>query len=60
MSQIYKCDICRRTANEGADIEHYKMKKEVYSWHEKWWSKLDICRDCLQKIRDSVKKGGVE
>lgn len=28
MSEIYKCDICGRTAEEGADIEHYKLKKK--------------------------------
>ena len=56
MSQIYKCDICGRTSSE-VRIEHYKMKKEVYSWHEIWWQRLDVCETCIEEIRNRVKRG---
>lgn len=53
--KVTKCDICRRV--DGIDIDHYKLKKEVYNWYESSWECLDICTDCLSEIRRKVKKG---
>ena len=52
--RICKCDICGRV--DGAYIEHYKLKKEVYNWYEKHWEYLDMCDLCLNEIREKVRE----
>lgn len=56
--KVCTCDICKRVDSiDCINIEHYKLKKEVYNWYESSWERLDICTDCLSEIRRKVKKG---
>ena len=63
MGCINTCDICKRTARELpilAEINHFKMKKETYSWHERSWERIDICSECEREIRFKVQQAKEE
>ena len=58
MGCVSTCDICKRTERELpilAQIDHFKMKKETYNWHECSWERIDICTECEREIRDRIK-----
>lgn len=48
------CDICEKPIrNRQYKI---KIKKEVWSFHEGWFEKMDICEDCADRIIYNCKK----
>ena len=56
--EILKCDICGRTSSEVFMMHRHKLKRETYTFDGFMWERLDICDDCLQEIRNRVRKGG--
>ena len=63
MSYVKRCDICERTKMDGIIFENYKVKQRKHLWNGteyfSGWEEIDICKDCLEKIRKGVRKGGV-
>lgn len=51
------CDICGREFKNYSEIEHYKIKKEEYCFHESWWSRLDVHRECWLQVCKSIEDG---
>ena len=50
------CDICcRPITNRQYKI---KIKKEVWSFHERWFVKMDICEECADRIIYTLKMEG--
>lgn len=62
MSCVSTCDICGREEREidCGDIDHFKVKKEFHSWWDHGWERIDICTDCLRKIRKAVRNKNKE
>lgn len=48
------CDICNKPINDRQ--YKIKIKKEIFSFHERWFDKLDVCEKCADKIIYNCKK----
>ena len=50
------CDICGQEITNHDEASWFKVKKEVYSWHESWWERMYVhifCwRDMCRHIRE--------
>ena len=51
--KIFKCDHC------GKEIQNYETEFEVtigksYDSNQKWCRRIDLCDDCLQKVKEQV------
>lgn len=51
------CDICGKEITDWSKASEFKLKKRVYSWHERWWEKLTVHTECWIKLCDSIKHG---
>lgn len=48
------CDICHKPI---MDRQHkIKIKKEVFSFSETWFNKLDVCEKCADRIIYNLKQ----
>ena len=52
------CDICERPIRDKQ--YKIKIKKEIFSFTERWFEKIDICEECADKIIENIKKLEVE
>lgn len=44
------CDICGKEIETESEGSWYKVKKETYSWHERWWQKMYVHDDCWRNM----------
>ena len=44
------CDICGKEITDWNNVSEYKIKKRVYSWHERWWEKLVVHNQCWSEL----------
>lgn len=44
------CDICGKEIETAREGSWYKVKKEVYSWDERWWQKMYVHNDCWRNM----------
>ena len=50
------CDICGKAI---MDRQHkIKIEKEIFSFQEKWFNKLDVCGKCAERIIYNLKQEG--
>ena len=55
MAKVIVCDICGRKSSEiDGSIHHYKFRFD----RGFAWDKCDICSDCIDEIRQKIRKGG--
>ena len=40
------CDICGQEIEYPDNASKFKVKKEVYSWHESWWERMFVHNSC--------------
>ena len=56
------CDICGQEI-KGEDASRFKVKREVYCWHESWWERMYVhtaCwKDMCKYIRERRKDGNL-
>lgn len=50
------CDVCGKPI-EGTEYSRFKIKKEHWSFGDRWWNRLVIHDECYNKICDYLKKG---
>ena len=48
------CDICNKLITDRQ--YKIKIKKEIFSFNEHWFDKLDICEKCADRIIYNLKK----
>ena len=51
------CDICGKEITNWSKASEFKLKKRVYSWHERWWEKLTVHTECWIKLCDKIGGG---
>ncbi len=48
------CDICGREIEFPSEWSEYKLKKREYSFHERWWVRLDVHDKCWEMLCASI------
>ena len=51
------CDICGKEITDWSKASEFKLKKRVYSWHERWWEKLIVHTECWMNLCDKIGGG---
>lgn len=50
----YYCDICGKEITDWSKVSEFKVKKRVYSWHERWWENLTVHTECWKGLSDII------
>lgn len=50
------CDICGEAKESERFRYKIKIEKETFCWDDRWWSNLDICNDCQERIIELIKQ----
>lgn len=44
------CDICGRPIDTYKNVSQFKLKKAVFSFHERWWRNLTVHNACWREL----------
>ena len=50
----YYCDICGKEITDWSKVSEFKVKKRVYSFHERWWERLTVHTKCWEELRNII------
>ena len=50
------CDICGKEITSHGAASWFKVKKEVYSWHESWWERMYVHISCWRDMREYIRE----
>ena len=53
---MHVCDICKRHQPDAKIKYKYRAKKAWYFGFDSGWDKIELCRECLDKIIEAVKE----
>ena len=57
---MHVCDICKRNSPDAKIKYKYRAKKAWFFsfdiWSENGWDRIELCKDCLDKIIKAVKE----
>lgn len=52
----YYCDICGKEITDWSKVSEFKVKKRVYSFHERRWEDLTVHTECWKYLSDIIEK----
>ena len=44
------CNLCKKNPPDAKIKYKYKAKLFWYSWYEGGWERIELCKECLDKI----------
>ena len=50
------CDICGKEITNLDTASEFKLKKLKYSWHEPWWTRLNVHNECWADLCKLIKQ----
>lgn len=50
----YYCDIYGKEITDWSKISEFKVKKRVYSFHERWWERLTVHTECWEELGNII------
>ena len=50
----YYCDICDKEITDWSKVSEFKVKKRIYSFHERWWERLTVHIECWEELRTII------
>lgn len=58
MGQIVVCDLCGKKLTGGMEQRNFKVKELKSSWDALRWQRIDVHRECLEKLLEAVNSEG--
>lgn len=53
MTKVF-CDICKKEIECDSEASEYKMKRLTHSFHESWWVRMTVHKDCWRALCKSI------
>lgn len=50
------CDICGKEITNLDAASEFKLKKLEHSWHEHWWTRLNVHNECWVDLCKLIKQ----
>ena len=48
------CDICKKEICDRSEASEYMVKRLTHSFHESWWVRLMVHKDCWRALCKSI------
>lgn len=53
MTKVF-CDICKKEIECDCEASEYKVKRLTHSFHESWWVRMTVHKDCWRELCKSI------